>query len=371
LNGYTKKYFPNLDATRFLAFVTVFLEHMVITNNAAIRDSTLYNFYTEHFKLGVIGWDFYTVLSGFLITWIILEEYKLTSAFSLLYFWIKRCLRIWPLYFLMILVAAVMVSASRYAGNSVHDIPPLGWLLTFTLNFYIVQHGQAFLFFLVFFWSISIEEQLYVLWGIVSKWAKKLLPWVALLLIIASIIFRIYALHDPVNLYFNSLGWCGNFAIGALLAYFCMRNGKVFERFTNMPKWVIAMVYALFIVNVVFYKQIYASDMMTVVERLSASCFFSFMIFEQSFCKNHLFEWDKWNRMSYLGKISYGLFCYHGLMILLFERLITHFGWLNSSISVFLINPLLIFAITIGVSIISYEYIERPIMRLRHRIKPA
>jgi len=370
VNTYTKKYFGNLDALRFLAFITVFLEHMIITNNGAIKGSSFYQFYDQHFRLGVIGWDFYTVLSGFLITWIILEEYKSTSKFSLIYFWVKRCLRIWPLYFLMIIIGLLLVAMSRYSGNTVHSIPPLSWLLTFTLNFYIVNHGQAFLFFLVFFWSISVEEQLYALWGIVSKWAKQLLPAVCVVLIIASLAFRIYALHSPTNLYFNSLSWCGNFAIGALLAHFCIKGSSSFERLKRLPKSVILIIYILFIVNVLFYKQIYASDVMTVIERLSASCFFSFIIFEQAFCDNHLFTLGNLTRLNYLGKISYGLFCYHGLVILLFEQFLIHFGWLNNSLSVFIITPVITFAVTVLVSAISYNYFEKPIMRLRYKIKP-
>ncbi len=370
VNDYSKRYFPNLDAPRFLAFITVFLEHLVVPHNTSIQSSVSYKFYDEHLRIGVIGWDFYLVLSGFLITWMILEEYKFTSKFSLLYFWLKRCLRIWPLYFLMILIATVLVAIAHYSGNNVHNMPPLGWLPTFTLNFYIVKHGQLFLFFLVFFWSISIEEQLYVLWGIVSKWAKKLLPLVCVLLVIASIIFRIYALNDPVNLYFNSLGWCGNFAFGALLAYFCMNKGKLFEQLKELPKWAIAAVYLIFILNLTFYKQIYSSDIMTVIERISASCFFSFMIFEQSFCTNHLFEWAKWPKLSYLGKISYGLFCYHGLVILLFTKAIEQTGLLNNEFIVFFINPVLIFVITLLISGLSYKYFEKPIMSLRNRFKP-
>src|SRR5579863_1213575 len=106
-------YFKNLDAPRFLAFLVVFIEHIIFTQDTAIRNSSLFKFYDNHFAIGVIGWDFYTVLSGFLISWIILEEYQFTSKFSLAYFWLKRCLRIWPLYFLMILIALALVWTSR------------------------------------------------------------------------------------------------------------------------------------------------------------------------------------------------------------------------------------------------------------------
>ena len=171
------------------------------------------------------------VLSGFLITWIILEEYQFTTRFSLTYFWIKRCLRIWPVYFLLIITGLLLVWASRdLAGIKLSDMPPLSWLFTFTLNFYIIKNGYSFLIFLVFLWSISVEEQCYAVWGILLKWTKKFFVPFCVLLIMASLIFRIVALHESLNIYFNSLSWIGNFASGGLLAYFCINRKETLEK---------------------------------------------------------------------------------------------------------------------------------------------
>lgn len=367
---YPKMYFKNLDAPRFWAFLLVFAEHIVFTRNKNIHGSLVFKFYEDHFKIGVIGWDFYIVLSGFLITWIILEEYNFTSRFSLLYFWLKRCLRIWPLYFLMILSAIVLVSAARHFwGIQINDVPPLPWLLTFTLNFYVIRHGQGFVFFLLFLWSISVEEQCYAAWGILLKWVKKIFVPFCFLLIFASLLFRVLALHDPLNLYFNSISWVGNFAAGGLLAYCCINKNAVFEKGKKIPGWIIPSVYILFILNLAFYKQIYASNVMTVVERLSATLFFAFIIFEQSFCEKHLFQLGKIPFLNYLGRISYGLFCYHGLIILLYEQSTQNISWINSPVAVFLINPIIIFVLTIVVSALSYRYFERPIMALRYKLR--
>jgi peptidoglycan/LPS O-acetylase OafA/YrhL len=365
-------YFKNLDAPRFLAFLVVFVEHVVFTQDKTIRDSSFFKFYDWHLSIGVVGWDFYTVLSGFLITWIILEEYNFTSQFSLVYFWLKRCLRIWPLYFLMILTGFVLVWVSRnFLGNKVSDMPPLLSLLTFTLNFYIVKHGYNFLYFLVFFWSISVEEQCYAAWGILLKWLKKMFVPFCILLVTVSILFRILALDNPLNLYFNSLAWVGNFASGGLLAYFCINRNEVFERLRKIPVWITTVVYILFILDIIFYKRIYLSDAMTVIERLSATLFFSFMIFEQTFCEKHLFQLGKIPFLNYLGRISYGLFCYHGLVILIYQQLTQNVNWVNSPQAIFLINPIVIFVVTIMISALSYKYFERPIMLLRHKYRTA
>jgi len=372
VNNYTKKYFPNLDALRLFAFLLVFLEHMVLTNDTALKSSPLMLLYNSHFNLASVGVGFFIVLSGFLITWIILEEYQNTSEFSLSNFWLRRCLRIWPLYFLMIFIGFVLIISARYICNSpVHDMPPLTYLFSFTLNFYMANHGTAFLFFIAFLWSISMEEQFYTLWGIILKWAKSLLPIICFLFILISIVFRIVYKAENNNLYYNSLNWIGNFSIGSLLAYSAMKGGKNFDSLKRIPKPFSALVYLLFALNLIFYNYIYSSEMMTILERLIGSLFFAFILFDQTFNENCLFNLSTSNKLRYLGKISYGLFCYHGLVLLLFSRFIEHFGWLNVPLYVFLINPLITFALTVLISAISYEYVEKPIMRLRYKIKPA
>lgn len=367
--NYPKTYFKNLDAPRFLSFLLIFLGHVIFSPSFGIKDSSVHNFLNQHL---IIGIDFYTILSGFLITWIILEEYHFTTKFSLSNFWLKRCLRIWPLYFLFIITGLLLVWAARHFwAQQVSNIPPLLWLLTFTLNFYIIKHGQQFLFFILFLWSIAIEEQFYAIAGLLLKFAKKALVPFCILLIAASILFRFIYLNQSVNLYFNTLSWVGTFAAGSLLAHLCINKGKTFEKLKKIPRWVIAFVYILFILNFAFYTQIFSSDIMTVFERLSASLFFSFIIFEQSFCENHLFQLGQIPFINYLGRISYGLFCYHGLIILLFEKITLNIQSINTPLAVFLINPVIIFVFTVIVSALSYQYFEKPIMALRYKLKTA
>jgi peptidoglycan/LPS O-acetylase OafA/YrhL len=369
VDAYKKAYFKNLDAPRFIAFISVFVEHVVFTKDPAIRKSSVYWFYHRHLILGTTGLDFYIVLSGFLITWIIMEEQATTGKFNLLYFWLKRCLRIWPLYFLMIFTGLLLVWMARhFAGLTVTDIPPLSWLMTFTLNFYIINHGLAFLYFLVFLWSISVEEQCYVLWGLIMRWFKKSLPWLCFTLIAVSVIFRIFTVREPLNIYFNSLSWVGNYAAGAWLAFLCIRGGKNSERLKMSPKWVIITFYILFLLNIIFYKRIYSHPPMLIFERFTAALFFSFLIFDQSFGNNRIFNLGRKKVFNYLGRISYGLFCYHGLMILAYEKIAGEGICINNPYLVFIVNPIIIFAMTLGISVVSYEYFERPLMSLKRKI---
>lgn len=214
-----------------------------------------------------------------------------------------------------------------------------------------------------------MEEQFYTLWGIVLKWGKKLFPFICFALIATSIIFRIIYINYNNNLYFNSLNWIGDFAIGGLLAYYSINNKL--DNLKNIPRPLTILIYLLFFASLLFYNSIYASALLTILERFIGSLFFAFILFEQSFSERPVFSLNKSKKLSYLGKISYGLFCYHGLVLLAFSKVIEHFGCLNVPICVFLINPLITFALTIVLSALSYEYFEKPFMRLRYKIIPA
>lgn len=328
------------------------------------------SFYSSHFHLASVGVGFFIVLSGFLITWIILEEYQNTGKFNSNFYLLRRTLRIWPLYFLAIIVGFVIVIGARqYYNLQVHDVPPLPYLLTFTLNIYMANHGSEFLFCIAFLWSISMEEQFYILWGFLLKVMKDILPFICYGLILTSIVFRYIKIEDNNGLYFNSINWIGNFAIGSLLAYYAI-NGKL-SKFENIPTTIRVMVYVLFFIMLVFYNSIFSSTIMTILERFIGALFFAFILFEQSFSQKPLFSLNKSKILSHLGKISYGLFVYHGFVILLFSKLVAHFGWLNVPTMVFLIIPLVTFAMTIVISALSYKYFEKPIMRLRYKIKPV
>jgi peptidoglycan/LPS O-acetylase OafA/YrhL len=104
-----RRHFHTFDALRFFAFLKVFLLHLPITA------FPLFNYLKGG---GGIGVSFFFVLSGFLITYIILEEKSQTGRVNLKNFFIRRILRIWPLFYLMILIAFLTPYLISLAGLS-------------------------------------------------------------------------------------------------------------------------------------------------------------------------------------------------------------------------------------------------------------
>lgn len=92
-------YFENLDGLRFLCFLSVFFFHSFYTDSSELKTSSVYHFVKVGiFGNGNIGVNFFFVLSGFLITFLLLEEKKLRGQIKLKNFWLRRILRIWPLF---------------------------------------------------------------------------------------------------------------------------------------------------------------------------------------------------------------------------------------------------------------------------------
>src|ERR1051326_9194649 len=78
--------------------------------------------------------------------------------------------------------------------------------------------GPHFLFFLVFLWTIAVEEQFYIFWGLMMKWGRKYFTELCAGMIMLSLFFRAMNFRDEYGMFANTASVCGDFAVGALLA---------------------------------------------------------------------------------------------------------------------------------------------------------
>src|SRR6218665_826495 len=98
----SKLFFPNLDGLRFICFLTVFLYHWNLTCGTRISNETARGVINFFFHNGNVGVNIFFVLSGFLITFLLIKEKTLKNDINLKNFYIRRILRIWPLYYLCV-----------------------------------------------------------------------------------------------------------------------------------------------------------------------------------------------------------------------------------------------------------------------------
>ena len=134
-------YFQNLDGLRFFCFLTVFFYHGFHTESAAVKDSGLYQFFKWGIaENGFLGVNFFFVLSGFLITYLLIKEKELNGKINIIHFWFRRILRIWPLYFICVFVGfGLFPFAKTMMGGVSTESANIWYYLTFTNNFDFIQ----------------------------------------------------------------------------------------------------------------------------------------------------------------------------------------------------------------------------------------
>lgn len=361
----SKKYFENLDALRFLAFFSVFLSHIFFTKSPIITKSPIFIKIDHFFELGFLGLDFFFVLSSFLITWTIFEEYNNTLKFSLKNFLVRRSLRIWPLYFIIVSLGFLAIYISNISTNQqTSSLPNFFYFLFFILNYYIIEHGQEFLFFLVFLWSIAVEEQFYFLWAFLLKFGKKYILFLFCSFIVASLIFRWYYLNSSSQLYFSTISALSNFSIGGLVAYLVFYKKNIVD-VTNISKKLTVFVYLLLIMSLIFFDNIFNIPFFVVIQKLWFSIIFGFIIIEQSFSKNSFIKVGKIPFLNKLGKLSYGLYCFHGVVITILIKILEQLHFNETYWHVFLLYPIIIMAFTILIAHFSFKYVENYFLKLK------
>jgi peptidoglycan/LPS O-acetylase OafA/YrhL len=251
-----------------------------------------------------------------------------------------------------------------YFDSFINTLPNFFYFLSFTLNFYIIENGKEFLFFLVFFWSVSVEEQFYIFWSLCLKYLSNYLKGFALTMILVSISFRIYFLDNDNQLVFNTLSSIANFGCGALLAFYCFHFPSIRESVSNITKKTILLVYVLFAICFIFYNQIFCYPLTVVLERFIFSIFFCFIIAEQVYCKNSFFKLGNNKFFDFFGKLSFGLYCYHGLIITLYIKIMGNSYLLSNKLWVLFVAPTFILIATLFASLASFNLFENKILNL-------
>ena len=281
------------------------------------------------------------------------------DGFDIGRFYLRRGLRIIPLYLLIVLVSYLILP---YLLGQKLNLPPVGNLLTFTANYFYALHGDKYLFAITILWSLSVEMQFYLVWGAVLRFLKPYIYSLAGILIIASVLIK-YFLYGKCSLYYSTSSYVPDFMMGAMGAK--VLYDKAFN-FTNINKSARLSVYiiaaAVFVLNPYLYQFIFW--------KIAGNCIYSLLalgiIIDQS-TDGSLFEAGKCKAIGYLGKVSYGIYCFQGFVLPMYSKAFgPHFATQGAVVNTFII-PLALFIITILVAIFSYRYFESYFLHLKER----
>ena len=375
----SKVFFPNLDGLRFFAFFAVFINH-AFSSLRYFNNSENYNFARTTFLLnGDLGVNFFFVLSGFLITFLLLIEKKNTGSINLKNFYMRRVLRIWPLYFFIVFLCLIVLPLFQPylpSGFPINpDIKPIGKLfyLTFTGNFDYLFHGIKNVL-IGILWSVSVEEQFYLFWPlIVFIIPRKILLPTFISILISTIAFRYFCSNGNVMIIkYHSLSCATYLSSGAIAAYCCTKNTFI-DIIKRIPKYVIVLVYTFSFILIPFRMYVwklgtYYIEAASLLPLLLA-IFFAFIILEQNYASHSFYKIGKSKFISRLGKYTYGMYCYH-IIIFFIITLICYLSGIkiigmNKFVLVGITTTSLI--ITVLFSKLSFQYFELPFLKLKNR----
>lgn len=208
---------PQLDAIRGIAILVVMFHNE--------RDALPSLHLQGIFASGWMGVDLFFVLSGFLITGILLDAKGSDGFFR--NFYARRCLRIWPLYYALILFMFVAVPLLRPAlASTIFERSSPWWAYPFYLQNFLVHASEGAVGPLGVTWSLAIEEQFYVVWPLVVWYLSAAqLRLVCLAVIVASPFVRFYLSEEHVNLYVNIFCRLDGLMWGAFVAVLIREPG--------------------------------------------------------------------------------------------------------------------------------------------------
>ena len=218
-------YHPELDVLRFVAFLGVFLHHALPRDASVYVKSgfspTLSEWLVTAKNAGAYGVDLFFVLSAYLITELLLREHATRGSFSISNFYVRRALRIWPLYFVFLAIT-VLVIPVILPDDQFGTVYIVSFALFFG-NWVCATNGLPFSVASPL-WSISVEEQFYfawppLLWFVGINRIKHLALGLLVVALSTRIMLAAYDVGHPA-VWCNTVARLDSIALGALVAVY-------------------------------------------------------------------------------------------------------------------------------------------------------
>jgi peptidoglycan/LPS O-acetylase OafA/YrhL len=362
-----REHFQSIDALRFFAFLKVYLLHIPL-------DAKFPNFSLIK-SGGGIGVSFFFVLSGFLISYLLFLEKANANRIDLLNFYKRRAFRIWPLFFLMVLLAFLLpfdlkqdLGLHMVGGGYNFD-----WRFSFTFleNYKMIAMDQ----FpkstpLSVFWSLCIEEHFYIVWGILFFFlSSKNVFRMLLFSVVIAWISRAYESYYTTNLIIETNDLFTNldyFSCGGILAYvFVFYKVKLNSVLQKIGKWKLKLGLLVLVLLLILHNQLIPepTEFSFIFKPTFIAVVFTLIICLFISAESGIVIKSKW--LNYLGVRSYGLYVFHIIAIhMLYQYCLLHHIKIDTSLSL-IIFMLISFSTTVLVAMFSYRFFEKPILSLR------
>jgi peptidoglycan/LPS O-acetylase OafA/YrhL len=351
--------FPNLNGIRFLAAAIVITAHIeqVKELNKLPNLMQSFSFYKNEF--GLLGVTLFFVLSGFLITHLLILEKKRTGKIDLKSFYLRRALRIWPLYFFVLIISLLI------SGTSLISLDFLFGVLFCPNVFHSLYHSYAIS---PQIWSLGVEEQFYIFWPLLFIVFPRKITTIYLIFFFIGYSVLPYALGyysnniNELTYYleidrilqgakFNSMAigclaaFVYNYSFGIIKRLFYSRLFEIMVVFSTIGLW-------LFGIQITHLKSEVFSFLFVIMILSLTNPNSTFTFLFNSKIAN------------YLGSISYGLYMYHYMVIIFIIHFFSEYFNFNSVTGNIVFYFISIMS-TIILSDLSFRYLEGPFLRLK------
>lgn len=358
-----RTYFPGLSALRFFAATLVIFHHLEQYKFWSNKESNWGHAFIDAMGHKPVGLFF--VLSGFLITYLLLEEKRNKKSIKIGQFYWKRVLRIWPLYFVIVLIALFVIPS--FSTISFEGLPSPKGIMVFLPLVFILPNLLRISFPTLIggnqLWSVGIEEQFYLIWPIlVKRFQGRIIPFLFTFIALKVLVHLILLIAIQINtatwllkietLY--SLFPVEQMAVGGLGAAYLFHNKTKVVRY--MGSRISAALALLLIIATSFFH------INSFLNPLFEAVLFMLVIYQIT-SNTDIHKCLENNTLKYLGSISYGIYMWHTIAITISITMLDLLEW-NSNL--LLCSLSLIF--TLLFAHLSFKYLESPIQGLRKYI---
>lgn len=380
--GSVLAHMPAIDGLRGIAILLVLIHHFTpqVSGPYWTRRAL------EAAHTGWIGVDLFFVLSGFLITAILLKTRKSEDYF--LNFYARRTLRIFPVYYLTLVVLFLVVPVllqtpilgpfvSHYFGKVIRDLPDLiqnqSWLWLYGTNLKVATEGERWGV-VNHFWSLAVEEHFYLIWPLVVWFvsSRGQLIRICLVCILSAPLLRgllMLAGFDSVVPYVLTPCRVDSLAIGALVSIL-ITDSYALKVWTRRSRVLALGALTGLIILIAVYERFDRDDLWTTIGGYSLLAIFSaWLVLEAAQVHKGLgYRFMTNPVLTSLGRYSYGLYVTHMFFVPAYDKV---FGrdllirWTGSYNAAILIYLVLAIACSWGIAWISYHAVEKHFLKLK------
>lgn len=349
-------YFSGLNGIRAIAAIFVLITH-------TIEFFPKFGLQVDGNLPGGLAVTIFFSLSGFLISFLLLKEYDKQGYIDIKKFYLRRILRIWPLYYLWLFLSIIVI----FICHLKFDGTTFLFYLFFGANIPFILHKQLPL--IGHYWSLGVEEQFYLI-----------LPWLIphinrikrliFIFVIFTILIKIYLslfFYDTLPFRILDIARVDCMVIGGSIAYAYYKNHSIINTINSREIQFISWAVLFFLLSIKILTPFKLKSIL--IHHEITALLTAFIIIGQIKKTNKIFNLEN-KIFDYLGKISYGIYVIHPLMLFITSKLLVKLVFnrhvLPTGIKCFLFS-IIVFLLTFLFSSFSYLYLEKYFLKFKNK----